>query len=247
MLNRPLLKAVAKSRMANTGLKIYFYTLFVMVISAIPDVIIQLKLPAAPLAMAYEGGSLQEMMEYFERAAQDMRLPLIAGVVLMVYNIFVSIINIGYCRVCLMTAREEQIAFRDIFEAFGFWVKAILLTLVQGILIMLGTLCFVIPGIILSFSYSQTTFVLIDDPDMGIFEILRTSREMMEGHKIEFFVFDLSYILWNMLTAVIGVASVFVLPYMNVGRALYYEHLCGYQRFTFRQQSAPPTDSDTDE
>jgi uncharacterized membrane protein len=82
---------------------------------------------------------------------------------------------------------------------------------------------------------------------MGIFEILRTSREMMEGHKIEFFVFDLSYILWNMLTAVIGVASVFVLPYMNVGRALYYEHLCGYQRFTFRQQSAPPTDSDTNE
>ena len=245
MLNRPLLKAVAKSRMANTGLKIYFYTLFVMVISAIPDVIIRLKLPAAPLA--YAGDSLQEMMEYFERAALDMRIPLIAGVVLMVYNIFVSIINIGYCRVCLMTAREEQIAFRDIFEAFGFWVKAILLTLVQGIIILLGTLCFVIPGIILSFSYSQTTFVLIDNPDMGIFKILRTSREMMEGHKIEFFVFDLSYILWNMLTAVIGVASVFVLPYMNVGRALYYEHLCGYQRFTFRQQSAPPTDSDTDE
>lgn len=245
MLNRPLLKAVAKSRMANTGLKIYFYTLFVMVISAIPDVIIQLKFPVNTLA--YAGDSLQEMMEYFERAAQDMSLPLIAGVVLMVYNIFVSIINIGYCRVCLMTAREEQIAFRDIFEAFGFWVKAILLTLVQGIIIMLGTLCFVIPGIILSFSYSQTTFVLIDNPDMGIFKILRTSREMMEGHKIEFFVFELSYILWNMLTAVIGVASVFVLPYMNVGRALYYEHLCGYQRFTFRQQSAPPTDSDTDE
>ena len=245
MLNRPLLKTVAKSRMANTGLKIYFYTLFVMVVSAIPDVIIQLRMPALPIN--YAGGSLQEMMEYFERAAQDMSLPLIAGVVLMVYNIFVSIINIGYCRVCLMTAREEQIAFRDIFEAFGFWVKAILLTLVQGIIIMLGTLCFVIPGIILSFSYSQTTFVLIDDPDMGIFEILRTSREMMEGHKIEFFVFDLSYILWNMLTAVIGVASVFVMPYMNVGRALYYEHLCGYQRFTFRQQSAPPTDSDTDE
>ena len=245
MLNRPLLKAVAKSRMANTGLKIYFYTLFVMVISAIPDVIIQLKFPVATLA--YAGDSLQEMMEYFERAALDMRLPLIAGVVLMVYNIFVSIINIGYCRVCLMTAREEQIAFRDIFEAFGFWVKAILLTLVQGIIIMLGTLCFVIPGIILSFSYSQTTFVLIDNPDMGIFKILRTSREMMEGHKIEFFVFDLSYILWNMLTAIIGVASVFVLPYMNVGRALYYEHLCGYQRFTFRPQSAPPTDSDTDE
>lgn len=245
MLNRPLLKAVAKSRMANTGLKIYFYTLFVMVISAIPDVIIRLKFPVNTLA--YAGDSLQEMMEYFERAAQDMSLPLIAGVVLMVYNIFVSIINIGYCRVCLMTAREEQIAFRDIFEAFGFWVKAILLTLVQGIIIMLGTLCFVIPGIILSFSYSQTTFVLIDNPDMGIFKILRTSREMMEGHKIEFFVFDLSYILWNMLTAVIGVASVFVLPYMNVGRALYYEHLCGYQRFTFRQQSAPPTDSDTDE
>lgn len=245
MLNRPLLKAVAKSRMANTGLKIYFYTLFVMVISAIPEAIIQLKFPVNTLA--YAGDSLQEMMEYFERAAQDMSLPLIAGVVLMVYNIFVSIINIGYCRVCLMTAREEQIAFRDIFEAFGFWVKAILLTLVQGIIIMLGTLCFVIPGIILSFSYSQTTFVLIDNPDMGIFKILRTSREMMEGHKIEFFVFDLSYILWNMLTAVIGVASVFVLPYMNVGRALYYEHLCGYQRFTFRQQSAPPTDSDTDE
>ncbi|MBO7276317.1 MAG: DUF975 family protein [Clostridia bacterium] len=244
MLNRPLLTAVAKSRMANTGLKIYFYTLFVMVISAIPDVIIQLNMPALPINYA---GGFEEMMEYFEQASQDMSVPLIAGVVLMVYNIFVSIINIGYSRVCLMTAREEQIAFRDIFEAFGFWVKAVLLMLVQGIIILLGTLCFIVPGIILSFSYSQTTFVLIDNPDAGIFEILRTSREMMDGHKIEFFVFELSYILWNMLTAVIGVASVFVLPYMHVGRALYYEHLCGYQRFGFRQQSAPPTDSDTDE
>ena len=243
MLNRPLLKTVAKSRMANTGLKIYFYTLFVMVVTAIPDVIIQLNMPALPINYA---GGFEEMMEYFEQVSQDMSIPLMAGVVLMVYNIFVSIINVGYCRVCLMTAREEQIAFRDIFEAFGFWVKAVLLMLVQGIIIMLGTLCFVVPGIILSFSYSQTTFVLIDNPDMGIFEILRRSRKMMDGHKIEFFVFDISYILWNMLTAVIGVAAVFVLPYMNVGRALYYEHLCGYQRFGFRQQNTPDADSDTD-
>ena len=243
MLNRPLLKTVAKSRMANTGLKIYFYTLFVMVVSAIPDVIIQLRMPALPINYA---GSLEEMMEYFEQVSQDMSIPLMAGVVRLVYNIFVSIINVGYCRVCLMTAREEQIAFRDIFEAFGFWVKAVLLMLVQGIIIMLGTLCFVVPGIILSFSYSQTTFVLIDNPDMGIFEILRRSRKMMDGHKIEFFVFDISYILWNMLTAVIGVAAVFVLPYMNVGRALYYEHLCGYQRFGFRQHNTPDADNGTD-
>ncbi len=244
MLNRPLLKTVAKSRMANTGLKIYFYTLFIMVVTAIPDVIIQLNMPALPLN--YVGNSFEAMMEYFVQASQDMSVPLIAGVVLMVYNIFVSIINIGYSRVCLMTAREEQIAFRDIFEAFGFWVKAVLLMLVQGIIILLGTLCFIVPGIILSFSYSQTTFVLIDNPDMGIFEILSTSREMMDGHKFEFFVFELSYILWNMLTAVIGVASVFVLPYMHVGRALYYEHLCGYQRFGFRQQNTPDAGSDTD-
>ncbi len=245
MLNRPLLKTVAKSRMANTGLKIYFYTLFIMVVTAIPDVIIQLNMPALPLN--YAGGSFEEMMAYFEQASQDMSIPLIAGVVLLVYNIFVSIINVGYSRVCLMTAREEQIAFRDIFEAFGFWVKAVLLMLVQGIIILLGTLCFIIPGIILSLDYSQTTFVLIDNPDMGIFEILRRSRKMMAGHKVEYFVLGLSYILWNMLTAVIGVVSVFVLPYMNVGYALYYEHLCGYQRFGFRQQSTPDADNDTNE
>ena len=73
---------------------------------------------------------------------------------------------------------------------------------------------------------------------------------MMQGHKLEYVVFRLSYILWYMLTALFAVAYIYVMPYITVGDALYYEHICGYRNFSERKsadttESDSPTESDT--
>lgn len=241
MLNRPLLKTNAKQLMAQTGFKIYFYTLFYMVVTNAINYTVQLKMPNLYYYLSM--GTAEELLKYINGLNIVPSLAAVAIAVALVYRVFVAIIEVGYKRTCLMAARGEKIEFRDMFETFGYWVKIICLRIVSGVLVGLGTLCFVIPGIILGFAYSQAEFILIDNPDIGVIEALRRSRQLMQGHKIEFFVFRLSYFLWTLLGSLLIVAYMYVLPYMTVGEALYYEHLCGYRNFTFRQ-TAPADESE---
>jgi uncharacterized membrane protein len=54
-------------------------------------------------------------------------------------------------------------------------------------------------------------------------QCIRESKEMMVGHKWEFFVLELSFILWQLLGLVTcGLAFIYVYPYMKVTFANYY-------------------------
>ena len=248
MLNRPLLKTNAKMLMRTAGFKIFWYTLFFIIVSTAADYVVQFRLPNVYTYIM--AGDVEALANYIENAGDSVRLLLLAAAVVLVYNIFVAIIGVGYKRTCLMVAREEKPVFRDMFETFGYWVKIICLRVVVAVVTGLATLCFIVPGVILSFAYSQVDFILIDNPDMGIIEIMRRSRKMMQGHKLEYVVFQLSYILWYLLTALFAVAYIYVMPYITVGDALYYEHICGYRNFSERKtadttEDDSPTESDT--
>jgi uncharacterized membrane protein len=60
-------------------------------------------------------------------------------------------------------------------------------------------LLFIIPGIIKSFSYALTPYILKDNPDLKFNSAITKSREMMNGHKLELFTLYLSFIGWYLL------------------------------------------------
>ena len=251
MLNRPLLKTEAKMLMRRSGLKLFWYTLFYMLAANAVAYIVQFRLPNLYYYLTL--GAPEELMDYLRNIDAPARLIPVAIAVVLVYNIFVAIIGVGYKRTCLMAARGEQIVFRDMFESFGYWIKIICLRVAVGVTVAAATLCFIIPGVILAYAYSMVDYILIDNPDMGVIAIMRRSRQMMKGHKVEYFVFLLSYILWNILVSLIAVANIYVMPYITVGESLYYEHLCGYRNFSFRKNTPSdeteqnPTDTDIGE
>ena len=90
----------------------------------------------------------------------------------------------------------------------------------------LWSLLFVIPGIIASYRYRMAVYLYLDDPDKGILDCIRESKEMMIGHKFELFVLDLSFILWFLLCAVTcGLAALYVTPYVTLTNSVYYDNL----------------------
>ncbi|MBR4955580.1 MAG: DUF975 family protein [Clostridia bacterium] len=244
MIDRPLLKTNAKMLMRKAGFKIFWYTLFFIIASTAADYVIQIRLPK--LYTYINAGDPDGLIDYITTTGGSLRLLLVVAAIMLVYNLFVAIIGVGYKRTCLMVARDEKVAFRDMFETFGYWVKIIGLRIAVAVVTGIATLCFIIPGIILSFAYAQAEFVLIDNPDIGIIEAMRRSRKLMKGYKFEFFVFRLSYILWDLLSALFAITYVYVLPYVTVGEALFYEHLCGYRNFSERKnQPVQDTAEDT--
>ena len=85
---------------------------------------------------------------------------------------------------------------------------------------------FIIPGMIKAISYSQATMIMLENPDMDIMTAIKESQKMMDGHKMEYFVLDLSFILWILLIAVtFGIASLWVTPYMQITMVNYYNAL----------------------
>lgn len=123
-------------------------------------------------------------------------------------------------------ATEKTIPkFQDLF--FGFrqenFTRAFEGYIRYAIFVFLWSMLFVIPGIVKAISYSQMSFLMIENPDMTAGEAQKKSMEITKGRKMDLFVLSLSFIPWQILVALtMGIAAFFVVPYVNVTFALYY-------------------------
>jgi uncharacterized membrane protein len=105
---------------------------------------------------------------------------------------------------------------KDISRGFFANIRLAFFTWAWGLL-------FVIPGIIKSFAYSQTFYLLADNEDMTAVEAQAKSIEMMNGHKGEYFMLMLSFIGWEILANfTFGLLYVWLVPYMSTTFANFY-------------------------
>ncbi len=74
--------------------------------------------------------------------------------------------------------------------------------------------------------FSQAFFILAEDRSKSITECLSESAEMMKGYKWEFFVLELSFIGWWIVSALtLGIGGLWVAPYQKVTEANFYLNL----------------------
>ena len=117
---------------------------------------------------------------------------------------------------------------KDLFKYYHDFVKIIGVTVLMGLIVMLGYICFIIPGIILTLSYSLVPIILIKKPELGIVETLKYSREKMQGHKLDAFVLGLSFIGWAILgTLTVGILYIWLFPYMQLTFTKFYLNILG--------------------
>ncbi len=94
------------------------------------------------------------------------------------------------------------------------------------VFVFLWSLLFIVPGIIKSIAYSQMYFLMAEDSKMDAATAQKKSMEIMEGHKCEYFVLQLSFIPWYLLVCItLGIASIYVTPYVSAANAEFYNKL----------------------
>ncbi len=127
-------------------------------------------------------------------------------------------------RVYLLVVRGMTPMAKDSFSGFDDFFSAFKVTFLVGLYTFLWSLLFIIPGIIKSYAYSMSLYILADNKGKGARECIRESVEMTDGHKGELFVLDLSFIGWIFLGALtFGIAYIWIIPYYNATRANAYE------------------------
>lgn len=115
---------------------------------------------------------------------------------------------------------------KDAFAGFKDFWTAFKTTFLVGLFTALWSLLFYIPGIIKGISYSMSMFIVAENPGISSREAIRRSKEMMHGHKMEYFVLGLSFIGWALLcTITFGIAAIWVIPYMQATLVNFYNNI----------------------
>ena len=132
----------------------------------------------------------------------------------------------GYLVYFLRLIREENIDYERLFDGFSQYVRITLAELLKGIYVLLWLFLFIIPGFVKSYSYAMTEFILKDNPEISGEEAICRSMKMMQGHKMQLFLLDLSMIGWLILSFLtLGIGFLFLVPYNYSAHAHFYEDL----------------------
>ena len=157
-------------------------------------------------------------------AAASFLANLIPGVGLAVSIIVTPAFALSTIRIYLMVVRGGTPEVKNCFDGFDDFFSAFKVTLLVGIYTFLWSLLFIIPGIVKGYSYSMAMYVLADNKGKSARECIAESKAMMEGHKMELFVLDLSFIGWYLLCSLTcGLAALYVVPLLNATHANVYE------------------------
>ena len=123
--------------------------------------------------------------------------------------IIVPVFEISTCMVYLKLAKKEEISVVDIFNGFNITGKSVWLSIMIYIFTLLWSLLLIIPGIIKAYSYSMASYILADNTELTASEALTKSKEIMNGHKFELFVLQLSFFWWYLLGSItFGIAYI---------------------------------------
>ena len=166
-----------------------------------------------------------------------MYIILVAIVMAVVFFVLGSVISLGYSRFNLdLIDRQKDPELGTLFGYFTHWKNAAMAQLLQTLYVVLWSLLFIIPGIIASYSYAMTSFILAENPEMDANEAIGRSKEMMYGNRWRLFCLHFSFIGWDILaTLTLGIGNLWLVPYKQAASAAFYREVSGTEYTTAAQ------------
>lgn len=136
-------------------------------------------------------------------------------------NIYIAILR----RMFLEARSYERVPAAHVlhFRIFGRWKKASLSMLRFSVYLILWWFT-IVGGIIKRYSYMLVPYIIAENPDIDSEEAISLSRRMMDGHKMEAFYIDLSFVGWHILGILTFgiVEALWVVPYKTATFTEFY-------------------------
>lgn len=239
-INRKILKTEARTLLREAKPSPVLVTLAFMGIIAVLQV----------LSMAMNGDFAAMEQTAANILAGDMTVAQSEGamgfgrILTIAIEIMAAVLGVGYTLYALRVTRHIQASVGDLFDAFGLFfrailasyipmflvtawcmiyifVMAILMGMVQSFWIPIVCIPLLIPAYKAAYAYRQTVYLVLDCPQLNVMQCIALSKAVMEGHKWELFVLDLSFLGWNILCS-IPFVGLWVRPYKELAYARYY-------------------------
>ena len=172
---------------------------------------------------AFSSGDLETAMYYVQQMAPETK-----GVIIyLLVRAAIKILNVGFTVYLINVLRNNSPCFGNLLDGFAVIFRLIGLFILKTALVSLGSIL-IVPGIIMSYSYRLSLYILLENPEMPVVQCMRQSRMLMRGHRMELFRLDISFILWYvayMIPYVGSAASLVGMPYLGMTYLLFYDCL----------------------
>ena len=135
-------------------------------------------------------------------------------------------IELGFAQYLLKQYNHANFELHDLFSRFDRFGPGFAQKFLRGLYTILWSFLFIIPGIVKSYAYAMTPFIMAENPEMSASEAITASKELMDGHKGELFTLDLTFIGWGLLAALtLNLGHLALNPYHNAAYAAFYKDL----------------------
>lgn len=166
-----------------------------------------------------------------------------AFVFLLALSVFVfNPLVVGCHRYFILCGRRPSNISELVFAFNHSYINVVKIMFFRALYTFLWSLLFIIPGIVKSYEYRMIPYLLAENPEMDMEEAFSMTRQMMTGDKANTWILDLSFIGWNLLSALTaGILSIFyVNPYQHLTNAQLYEVLLQKLTVTAGRESQNP-------
>jgi len=139
-----------------------------------------------------------------------------------------NVLNVNLAGLFVKVFQGQHSSANEIFSNFPInYLRKVGGMAWMQLFILLWSLLLIVPGIIKGISYSMTSYILADNPNVTARQALKLSMRMTNGHKMDLFVMYLSFIGWLVLSVFTCMILYFayVGPYMHATYAGYYVQL----------------------
>lgn len=122
--------------------------------------------------------------------------------------------------------RGGEVSFDDFLGFFNadYW-RATVLWIMKTLFLFLWSLL-IIPGIIKSYSYAMSEYLLQKRSGGNATDYITESRYLMNGHKFDLFLLDLSFLGWYIVGLVcFGIGVLWVYPYHQAARVRFFSEV----------------------
>lgn len=139
---------------------------------------------------------------------------LLSSLLSIAMSLLLFIVTVGYAKFMLNFINDKEYSLDQLWSYFGDWKNLATVWIHETIMIFLYFLLLIVPGIIKTISYSLVPYILVDDPNMSSGDVLDLSSKMMNGHKMDYFKLELSFIGWHLLAVLtLGILEIWIAPY----------------------------------
>ncbi|MCG8345252.1 MAG: hypothetical protein MI685_08875 [Chlorobiales bacterium] len=118
----------------------------------------------------------------------------------------------GFIIVVFMLFKGQEVQFGDFFKGFNYFLPLFLASLVMSILITLGMILLILPGIYLIVSYMFVSLLIVDY-HMEFWQAMETSRKIVTKNWFSLFVLFLVLVVVNLLGLLaLGIGLLVTMP-----------------------------------